>query len=140
MHAIGEVSYRDRIGIGVIVLLQDIEIFRNDKSRAAGTARKENNSLSGRGERFSVSATDAEILPFGKARTTSHVVEAVRYRNLEAPRQGGIPFPLAEIIGCRAKHVRHIAPDIGTAVTGKIDGIVDEVRRHELSLAHGAGP
>src|SRR5262249_19707329 len=85
MHAIGEMSHRDRVGIGVVVFLQYIEVFRNDKTRAFGTARKEKNSLSGRWKRFSVRATHAQILPFGKASAAAHVIEALRHSNLETP-------------------------------------------------------
>ena len=45
MDAVGEVADRDRVGIGVIVLLQHIEIFRDDKSGAGCAARKEKNAL-----------------------------------------------------------------------------------------------
>src|SRR5262249_49418126 len=52
----------------------------------------------------------------------------------------GVPFPFIEVVGCRAEHVRYIAPDISATVAGKIYGIVNKIRRHELRLAHRAGP
>ena len=47
---------------------------------------------------------------------------------------------LVQVIGGGGEHVRHIAPDVAFAVAGKVDGVVDDVGRHELRLAHGAGP
>src|SRR6185503_15286892 len=41
VEAVGEVADRDRVGIGVVVLLQHREVFGGDKGRALGAGRKE---------------------------------------------------------------------------------------------------
>src|SRR6185312_13723019 len=99
MNAVGEVADRERVSIGVVVFLEYIEIFRDDKARAAGAAGKEENALSGIGKRFAVGAAHAERAPFRKARAAAHVVESIRHENLETPGKRRIPFPLAQVVG-----------------------------------------
>ena len=89
---------------------------------------------------FAVGAADAELLPFGKGGTTLHGVEAGWHDHLEAPGQAVLPFELLQIVSDRAEHIRDVGPDIGMAIAGKVGGIIDIARRHELGLAHGAGP
>ena len=89
---------------------------------------------------FAVGALDAELRPFVERRAAFPVVEALRDQHLEAPGQAVLPAFLAEIVAGRADHVRHVAPDVALAVAGEVDGVVHEVLRHELGLAHGAGP
>ncbi len=111
-----------------------------DESRAVGAARKKQNAGTGRRERLAVGAAHAELGPFRESAAALHVVEALRHGDLEAPGQAALPMLLGEIIGGGGEHVRHIAPEVGFAVAGKIDGVIDDVGRHELGLAHGAGP
>ena len=50
VDAVGQMADCNRVGIGVVVLLQDIEIFRDDKARAIGAAREKQDSLRRRSE------------------------------------------------------------------------------------------
>ena len=93
-----------------------------------------------RRKRLAVGAAHAELFPFGEARVALHRVEALRQHDLEAPGQAVLPVLLVQIIAGRGEHVGHVAPDVALAVAGKIDGVVDDVGRHELRLPHGAGP
>ena len=52
----------------------------------------------------------------------------------------GFPAPVLQEIRDRREHVRHASPDVLAAVAVEIDRKRDEVRRHELRLAHRAGP
>src|SRR5262249_1686775 len=116
------------------------EIFRDYKSGAIGAAREEEDAFAGGGKGLAVSATHAERLPLRECRPAAHVVEAFWHRDLEAPWQRRIPVPFAQVVGCGSENVRNVAPDIGAAVTRKVGSIVNEIRRHELRLTHGAGP
>ncbi|MND88612.1 hypothetical protein D3C80_806430 [compost metagenome] len=45
-----------------------------------------------------------------------------------------------QIIGCRSKHIREIAPQILPAIPVLIDRVFEEGRGHELHLPHGPRP
>src|SRR5262249_16871217 len=140
MNAVGEVADREPVTIAVVLFLEYIEVFRDDETRAAGAAGKEEDALSGGGKRLAVGAAHAEFAPLSETCAATHVVEAVRYKNLEAPGKRRVPFPLAQVVGRRRKHIWHVGPYVRASVAGKIDRIVDEVGRHELGLAHGSSP
>src|SRR5215831_10877169 len=76
MHAVSQMTNRNRVSIGVVVLLQHPEIFRDYKSGAIGAAREEEDAFAGGGKGLAVSATHAERLPLRECRPAAHVVEA----------------------------------------------------------------
>src|SRR5581483_9671574 len=78
--------------------------------------------------------------PFRVAAAALLVVEALGYRDLEAPGDARLPMCVLEIVAGRAHDVGYVVPDVALAVAVEVDGIVDHVGRHELRLPHGAGP
>src|SRR5215467_9796909 len=68
------------------------------------------------------------------------MIEARRHDHLECGWQARRPAFLAEVVCDRGEYVGHAGPDVALAVTGEIDGVFAEARRHELRLPHGAGP
>src|SRR5262249_41883342 len=140
VDAVGQMTDGNRVGIGVVVLLQDVEIFSDDESRSIGATREKQNSLAGGRIRLPIRTAYTKRFPFREVCATAHIVETFRHSYFEAPGQRGLPFTLAQVVGRRSKHVRYVGPNIGAPVTREIDRKVDEVRRHELRLPHAACP
>ena len=71
VDAVGQMADCNRVGIGVVVLLQDIEIFRDDKARAIGAAWENRIPCPGVGNGF----------PSARRRpSASHSVKVARLR------------------------------------------------------------
>src|SRR5690349_19294330 len=124
MDAVGQVADCDRVSIGIVVLLQHVKIFGDDKSWAGCSARKKQNALARFRKWFAISASNAERLPLRERRTTAHIVESAWNDHFETPGQGGIPFPFVQIICGRTQNIRHAAPDIDLPVSREIDGVI----------------
>src|SRR6185312_14559669 len=62
-----EMADCDRIDIGVVILLQHIEIRRDKKCRSFSAARKQQNGAARGGQRLSVGTYDAALAPFLEA-------------------------------------------------------------------------
>src|SRR5262249_26270271 len=63
-----------------------------------------------------------------------------RHTDLASPRLTGLPAVAFQIVSDRSEHVTLCRPDIAAAVAVEIFGELQITRRHELRLAHRAGP
>src|SRR5580700_5285351 len=67
-------------------------------------------------------------------------VEIARQDDLAAPALVAAPAEPRDVVGDRAQDIRPVVPDVAVTIAVEIDGVAEEGRRHELALAHRAGP
>src|SRR5471032_1368489 len=98
MHAVGEMTDGNRVGIRIVVFLQHVVIRRHDKSWSAGAAGEEQDAVARAWKRFAVGAPDAKFDPAREAVAAVHIVEALRHTDFETPGQAVLPFSLVQIV------------------------------------------
>src|SRR5262249_52824646 len=96
------------------------------------------------GEIAAVAAPHAEALPLREGllrlEPGEALIEAGRQAHPAAPAFVAPPAKAGEVIGDRGEDVLAAVPDGGPPVAAIIRGIVEEARRDEPTLPHGAGP
>ena len=145
-EAVGEMADIEGVEVGVVVLLQHVEILGDDEGRAeaAGRHQQEAQPLALDRQRPAVGQRHAEARPFGHRLALlgpfQRARHARRHLGLDAPAALAVPAFRLQVVGHRGEAVGHRAPDVALAVAVEIDGVFAEERGQELRLAERARP
>src|SRR5260221_903077 len=145
IDTVGQIA--DRCGeIGRIIPLLDYPEVVEDQQR--GAARTVGQDQGGvrlmPGQRYRAGGAHAEPGPIrdrpAALRPSQALVKIARPNDLPAPALVAMPAEPRDVVGDRTQDVGPVSPDVAAAIAVEIDCVAEEGRRHELALAHRAGP
>jgi hypothetical protein len=136
---IGKQCKRQRVGIRIIVRLDDPIIGRQEESWSRRAGRKEQSRLALR-KRVAIGAFDPLPGKGNKTLMQRSKAEIFGQGHFHSPAEPRLPAGLAQKIRDRGEAIEGIVPNIGRARAHVTDRIVEKGRGQELRAAHGTRP
>src|SRR4051812_10937706 len=141
---VGDITDRRGEIIRVVPLLDGTEIVVDEQRGAAGTVRKDQRSRRLAAGKAPRRRADPQPGPFGYRSTGVEPgqswVEIAGHDNHLSPAFITAPPEARNEVPDRSEHVRRGVPDVAPSVPAEIHSVGEIRRRHELALAHCAGP
>ena len=142
---VAQVSDRQSIAAGIVVAQDRTEVVQHQESRPAIAGGQQDRRVGLIGQRPCADGLDGRpdgaTPPPACARSARPVRSRTRRAGrLPSPRVPRPPADVAQITGGRGEDVGQAGPQVAPAVAVAVHRMPGEGGRHELRLAHGAGP